>query len=410
MQSKQSVPIISGAVGPSAAPRYDRSAAPSYRTFQSSVHAEQRSIFAPKKTKDKPSIAESEKAVCQLLDKYDFNRDGFLDEREIRGLLKEMFHLGVASTELNDEGVHLLMDAIDQDRSGMVSTAELLGAWRTWLGRALFPVRCLLVIDVQNDFISGTLAVKAAEQVVPVINQMRKDLHFDVVAVSKDWHPHTHCSFHESFVDNPPGSRPSELHASLSQEKRDVSEGSAMFSEVTLTAPNGQPMGQVLWPRHCVQDSWGSRMHEDLHVQSTDLIVCKGTNPMIDSYSAFHDNMKLQPTGLSDQLRKRRVSHVYVVGIALDYCVCFTALHAAEDGLVVTVVLDACRAVATDSEEKARMMFAAAGVRMCTSAELPTLMKADALHEALMSARSITAATKVAHSTMDMPKMGVPGR
>ena len=83
----------------------------------------------------------------------------------------------------------------------------------------------------------------------------------------------------------------------------------------------------------------------------------------IDSYSAFYDNSRLQSTGLLEKLRERRVTHVYVCGLALDVCVAYTALHAAEEGFCTTVVLDACRGVSEDGIRQQLGAMAAAGVR-----------------------------------------------
>jgi len=419
------VPIISDVLGPSKTTRLESLASTRKnaktpksvlyyggRTVPDSVRAAPPSIFAPKKAAV-PSAAEkrapirdammSELAMRKLIAKYDTDHDGYIDERELRNMLNEMFQLGVTTTSLDDAGLKTLMAGMDSDRSGSVSTRELLHAWQTWLGKALLPVRCLLIIDVQNDFISGSLAVNDAEAVVPVINRLRSELAFDVVAYSKDWHPFTHSSFHETFHENAPGARPSELHPSNTAEEVAAAEGSSVFSVVKLTAPDGSPMAQVLWPRHCAQESWGSECHPQLHLEADDLCIYKGTDKRIDSYSAFYDNMKLKSTGLAEQLRAKQVSHVYVVGIALDYCVCFTALHAAAEGLIVTVVEDASRAVAPNSEADARKMLAEAGVRVCTSAELPALMNADSLSDALMAARSISKARDVSRSTLGMP-------
>ena len=173
-----------------------------------------------------------------------------------------------------------------------------------------------------------------------------------------------------------------------------------MFSMVTLTAPTGAPMSQVLWPRHCVQGTWGAENHEDLETMPTDVFVLKGTDASIDSYSAFFDNMKFKATGLVDELNARRVSHLYLVGIAFDYCVCHSALHSASEGFVVTVVEDATAAVAPDSTARARAMLTEAGVRICTSKELPALMNADVLNEVLAAATAVTRARDVTLRTM----------
>jgi len=350
----------------------------------------------------------STNAVKRLIMRYDKSGDGLLSVQELQCLLEEMFEADLASVPLDDHGVTTIMRAIDDDNSGSISTAEFLAAWNGWLGRALMPVRCLLIIDVQNDFITGSLAVSDAESIVPLVNTIRETVKWDVIGMSLDWHPHTHSSFLEGFTENAPGCRPSELHPTATPAQQARAQAPEYFMELPLTSPTGEALNQMLWPRHCVQGSWGSQTHKDLVTRSSDLVILKGTDKKIDSYSAFFDNMKLRSTGLYDQLRDRRVSHVYVCGIAFDYCVCFTALHAAAEGLVVTVIEDACRAVAPSSATEMRAVMAEAGVRFCNGSDLPRLFKADSLQEAINAAKSVNRARQMAGRTLGMPTMGRP--
>ena len=132
-------------------------------------------------------------------------------------------------------------------------------------------------------------------------------------------------------------------------------------------------MQQTLWPRHCVQDSWGSECHPDLVRDSSDIIVYKGTDPRVDSYSAFYDNQKLHLTTLLESLRAQKVTHLFVTGLALDICVAFTALHAAEEGFVVTVVSDACAGVTDEGIAEKMEAFANSGISVAKSSEVPAL-------------------------------------
>lgn len=200
---------------------------------------------------------------------------------------------------------------------------------------------------------------------VPVINQLRAGFSFPVVAITKDWHKNPHCSFYESVVvekDSPAPVHPS-YDGDVSQSKP--------FDKVTLTAPNGKDeMLQILWPRHCVQESEGSEVHKDLVQQDDDLIVYKGTDPRIDSYSAFFDNYKLNKTELDDELKKLGVTHVIVTGLAFDVCVKYTALDAADLGYDVTVVEDACAGVTPAGIEKAKQNFKQKNIKLMSSEEL----------------------------------------
>ena len=152
---------------------------------------------------------------------------------------------------------------------------------------------CLLIIDVQNDFCTGgLLAVPQAETIIPVINQLSRQ--FPAVVVTQDWHP----SGHSSFASSHPGKQ--------------------AFDTVTL--PYGE---QTLWPDHCIQGSEGSRFHLALDVDVAQLIIRKGFNPAVDSYSAFYENDHETSTGLGGYLRQRGVKRVVCTGLALDFCVRF---------------------------------------------------------------------------------------
>lgn len=162
-------------------------------------------------------------------------------------------------------------------------------------------VTMLLIIDVQNDFFEpgGSLGVKGADDIVPVINGLRQ-FNFDMVVQAVDWHPYNHCSFSSN---NP---------------------GAAKFSTISL--PLAGP--QTMWPDHCIQDTFGSAFHKDLIVKATDIIVRAGINPHSDSYSAFRDNIGQVKTPLLDIMLGEGVTHLFCVGLALDYCVQYTALDA----------------------------------------------------------------------------------
>jgi nicotinamidase/pyrazinamidase len=197
---------------------------------------------------------------------------------------------------------------------------------------------CLIVVDVQNDFIpGGALAVPRGDEVVPVIN--RTAARFENVVLTQDWHPRGHASFASSH----PGRKPFE----------------------TITLAYGP---QVLWPDHCVQGTSGAALHEDLAVPHAQLIVRKGHHRDIDSYSAFLEADRKTPTGLAGYLRERGFTRLYVCGLATDFCVAWTALDARAAGFETTVIEDACRAIDLEgSLEKAWREMARAGVKRTKS-------------------------------------------
>jgi nicotinamidase/pyrazinamidase len=175
----------------------------------------------------------------------------------------------------------------------------------------------LLVIDVQNDFCpGGALAVADGDDIVRGINAIMPE--YDAVILTQDWHPTGHSSFATTHGADP----------------------------MTLTQ---MPYGpQVLWPDHCIIGTNGAAFHSDLNVDAADMIIRKGYNPAIDSYSAFFENDHSTPTGLEGYLRTRGIDTLTLVGLATDFCVNYSAVDAAKLGFNVTVRMNLCRAIDFD--------------------------------------------------------------
>ena len=192
----------------------------------------------------------------------------------------------------------------------------------------------LLIVDVQNDFCpGGALAVANGDAVVPIINRLVE--RFDHVALTQDWHPKGHSSFAASH----PGARPFE----------------------TIDMPYGQ---QTLWPDHCVQGTPGATFHPQLETTRAEMVIRKGFRPDIDSYSAFYENDRRTPTGLAGYLRERGLHRIFLVGLATDYCVHYSAVDARSLGFDAVVVEAGCRAIdLSGSLDAAWAGMAAAGVR-----------------------------------------------
>jgi nicotinamidase/pyrazinamidase len=173
----------------------------------------------------------------------------------------------------------------------------------------------LILVDIQNDFCpGGALAVPEGDAIVPLVNRLQAG--YDLVVATQDWHP----ANHGSFAANHPG--------------RKIGE------QIELA---GLP--QILWPVHCVQNTPGAAFHPALNLNRVARVFCKGTDPSIDSYSAFFDNGHHAATGLADYLRENGVGEVDVCGLATDYCVKFTALDAIALGFRVALLQDAARGV-----------------------------------------------------------------
>ncbi|MEG2795887.1 MAG: bifunctional nicotinamidase/pyrazinamidase [Pseudomonas sp.] len=199
----------------------------------------------------------------------------------------------------------------------------------------------LLVIDVQNDFIpGGQLPVPEGDHIVPLINRLARQ--FKQVVIAQDWHPAGHASFASSH----PGHQPYDV----------------------IELPYGE---QTLWPEHCVQATPGAELHPELDLPHAQLIIRKGCNPDIDSYSAFLEADRRTTTGLSGYLKERGIDTVYMVGLALDFCVMYSALDARAAGFNAFVVLDACRAIDMNGSLAAAIdRMQGAGVGLIQSTEL----------------------------------------
>jgi nicotinamidase/pyrazinamidase len=199
----------------------------------------------------------------------------------------------------------------------------------------------LLVIDMQYDFMpGGALAVAEGDTLVPLINRLGQQ--FRGVVITQDWHPAGHISFASSHSGRIP-------------------------FEIT-TLPYGP---QTLWPDHCIQGSHGAQLHAELDLPHAQLILRKGCNSNIDSYSAFLEADRSTPTGLASYLKERGVQNVFVVGLALDFCVAWSALDARAAGFTTLVIEDACRAIDMNgSLDKAWQDMSAVGVTRIQSSDL----------------------------------------
>ncbi|UJR29002.1 hypothetical protein I4U23_010220 [Adineta vaga] len=242
----------------------------------------------------------------------------------------------------------------DYNQDEKIDFDEFIQAWKKPIECAVKPVSALVIVDVQNDFISGTLALHSCpanqqgEEVVPVINRILHDVNFDVVAYTYDWHPVNHISFYENrFL------RKTAPESPITADKAHVLDTIIFIGSSDIA----KRIEQTLWPAHCVQKGSGAALHGDLVRLDDAIHVYKGTNPEIDSYSAFWDNMKLSKTILDDELKKRFVTDVYVVGLATDVCVASTAMHAIENDYRTALIEDACRGVNEKEIERQRTVL-----------------------------------------------------
>ena len=191
----------------------------------------------------------------------------------------------------------------------------------------------LIVVDVQNDFCpGGALAVSGGDEIIPIVNSLAG--RFRNVVLTQDWHPRGHSSFASSH----PGKQPFE----------------------TIAASYGT---QVLWPDHCVQGTPGAEFHASLHAPHAAVIIRKGFNAAVDSYSAFYENDHKTPTGLGGYLRERGLTRLFLAGLAFDFCVRYSAEDARREGFDTFVIEDACRGIDLDGSVAAtRVSLATMGV------------------------------------------------
>ena len=203
------------------------------------------------------------------------------------------------------------------------------------------PTDVLVVVDVQNDFCEGgALAVPDGEGCIPAVNGLIEK--FDTVVLTQDWHPVGHSSFASSHS------------------------GKAPFETVEM--PYGD---QVLWPNHCVQETYGAEFHAALNSTKASLIIRKGFRPQIDSYSTFYENDRKTATGLTGFLKGRGFNRLFLAGLATDFCVAWSALDGRSEGFEAVLVEDACRAIDLDgSLAAAKTAMAEAGVVTCRSDEV----------------------------------------
>ncbi|MCZ6641898.1 MAG: bifunctional nicotinamidase/pyrazinamidase [Gammaproteobacteria bacterium] len=181
--------------------------------------------------------------------------------------------------------------------------------------------KALLLIDLQPDFLpGGALAVDEGDHILEGVAELLSDPGFDLVVATQDWHPVDHVS----FASNNPGRSP--------------------FEVIDLYGHS-----QTLWPDHCVQGTLGAQLHPELNWDRIDLILRKGSDPAVDSYSAFRNNFNAEgdrpTTGLSGYLHARGVHEVTLAGLARDYCVAWSAEDAVSEGFATRIRWDLTRSV-----------------------------------------------------------------
>lgn len=201
-------------------------------------------------------------------------------------------------------------------------------------------MNCLIMVDIQNDFIpGGSLPVPGGDRIIPVVNGIQGT--FDLVVATQDWHPPEHLS----FASNHPGRRP--------------------FETITLG-----DIEQTLWPDHCVQGSAGAAFPGNLKTARVEAVFRKGMDPGIDSYSGFFDNGRQKTTGLAGYLMEKGAKNLYFCGLAGDICVYFTVRDAVAEGFSATLIEDAVRPLDEENYRKKILELREMGVKVAGSEQI----------------------------------------
>ncbi|PAV66527.1 hypothetical protein WR25_22538 isoform A [Diploscapter pachys] len=224
----------------------------------------------------------------------------------------------------------------------------------------------LIVVDFQNDFVNGSLSIlngpaqQDPQAVIPPLNKLISLDGFKMVVYTMDWHPPNHISFYDHAKD-------SDRVLSAQDQKRHLK----AFDVVRFESPHTE---QVLYPSHCVKNTWGAALHDDVKIVENAFFVEKGTDVLVDSYSGFANNDGLKKSKLESMLRSERINCVITCGLAYDICVMYTARDAAKLGFLTTVIKDCSSGLSDEKIEEANQIFAENNIAVNTESEAELIM------------------------------------
>lgn len=294
----------------------------------------------------------------------------------------------------------LLFKVFDSKKNNIIDRDEFAFLCQEWLEKTYRRTCALVVVDVQNDFIDGSLALingparQDGAEVVPIINKILENCPFDAVVYTQDWHPIDHIGFHDNLHLRQHTLKHCEETTNNNHEQRELDEAETLIVNGNTTGANKTcqeatrfklkklysraqlfdtvlfnegTVEQKLWPVHCVQNSWGAELHPALKVIPNAIRIHKGTLSTVDAYSAFWDNMRLNETGLRQKLSSLNVDDVFFCGLALDYCVAASAIDSAKAGFTTFVIEDACRGLDQLEMERRRNEMLDCGIILLNS-------------------------------------------
>ena len=246
----------------------------------------------------------------------------------------------------------------------------IVGSFSMGMSETIYR-RALLVIDVQYDFLpGGSLAVAGGDEIIPIIDMIRIKNHWDLVVFSQDWHPPSHVSFASAHGDLPQFSTMTLDYTS----NGDLCAGPNILPSYSVPCqPSNVSLvvNQTLWPDHCVWNTTGAEISRALIRKPSDPIVQKGYHIQIDSYSAFFDNGHVFPTTLQPLLQANNITEIYVVGLALDFCVFYTSMDGNALGYKTSVIQNACRGITQSGVDSAISQMQSAGIAIINSNQIP---------------------------------------
>lgn len=284
----------------------------------------------------------------KVLSMFGIEAKGTFDYERFRTLCVRLFDAD--EVEQHERRTREIFELFDANADGALNEQELHRCCN-WIHATVNPVNVLLVVDVQNDFIDGTLALRQSGygqeglEVLEPINRLLRDGRWDKVMYSLDWHPENHISFFENLAMR-------ELHP----ESKITKKMAKPFDTVVFLKPH---LTQTLWPKHCVMNTWGAELHKDLLILPSSERIYKGQDPDKESYSAF-ENID-GSSELDKILSAFGTTHLYVCGLALDICVKETCLDGLRFGYRVAVIDDCCRGVNPDDITAARKIITERG-------------------------------------------------
>ncbi|KAK0390195.1 hypothetical protein QR680_019422 [Steinernema hermaphroditum] len=267
---------------------------------------------------------------------------GPIERSEFRTFLRKI----ISDNDVNERDIDTVFDRFDKDADNVLSELETDSVNR-FLISAINDLRtAIIVVDFQNDFVSGSLAIgkggakqNPTEALAPLNRLLTTAPSFDTIIYTLDWHPSNHISFYEHC-------RNSDRTLALSDRQRKLKP----FDTVTFETP---VLTQRLYPRHCVQKSWGAELSANLIIAEDAKYIHKGFEVYVDSYSAFYNNNKTQRSDLEQMLRSENINAVFVCGLAHDICVAATAHDALDLGFLTAVVEDCSKGLDISDIENA---------------------------------------------------------